>query len=64
MDMKMQKEVRTMTDNKVVRLEQSLESMCRRCVNYEMCQGTGCEPLKMLKSFIIEQDLIDDVMDE
>lgn len=53
-----------MTDEKVLRLKQSLESMCRRCVNYEICQGTGCEPLNVLKKFIIEQELIDDVIDE
>lgn len=49
---------------KWIRFEQTFESMCRRCVNYEACQGAGCEPLKVLKDFIIEQDLIDDVIDE
>ena len=23
-----------------------LDALCRRCINYEMCQGTGCAPIK------------------
>lgn len=36
--------------------KEALETMCRRCTNYEMCQGTGCGPRKTL------QELIDDVI--
>lgn len=28
--------------------KEALEIMCRRCKNFEMCQGTGCEPRKKL----------------
>ena len=27
---------------------EALETMCTRCTNYEVCQGTGCEPKKTL----------------
>jgi hypothetical protein len=28
--------------------EEAIKIMCERCINYEVCQGTGCEPKKIL----------------
>lgn len=28
---------------------EAIEIMCRRCINYEVCSGTGCEPKRALK---------------
>lgn len=33
----------------------ALETMCRRCANYEMCQGTGCGPKKALTELIADK---------
>lgn len=30
----------------------ALETMCKRCKNYEVCQGTGCGPKKELADAI------------
>ena len=30
---------------------EALETMCKRCTNYEVCRGTGCEPKKTLAEF-------------
>ena len=30
---------------------EALETMCKRCTNYEVCQGTGCGPKKTLAEF-------------
>ena len=30
---------------------EALEIMCIRCTNYEVCQGTGCQPKKDLVEF-------------
>ena len=29
---------------------EAIETMCRRCINYEMCSGTGCEPKRILET--------------
>jgi len=29
---------------------EAIEIMCRRCINYETCSGTGCEPKKTLET--------------
>lgn len=29
--------------------DEAIEIMCRRCVNHEICSGTGCGPLRTLK---------------
>ena len=29
--------------------EEAIKIMCERCINYEVCQGTGCEPKKVLE---------------
>lgn len=28
---------------------EALETMCERCINHEMCMGTGCAPKKTLE---------------
>lgn len=38
--------------------EEALTCMCRRCMNYAVCSGTGCEPKRKL------QELIDSVNEE
>lgn len=43
-----------MTVGEAVRIIESLDMMCKRCVNYEICQGSGCEPKKVLNTFITE----------
>lgn len=30
--------------------EEAIEIMCRRCINYEICSGTGCEPKRILET--------------
>lgn len=35
-------------------LENHLETMCRRCINHEVCEGSGCQPKKDLYKFIME----------
>ena len=30
----------------------ALETMCKRCINYDACQGTGCGPKKDLAELI------------
>jgi hypothetical protein len=30
-------------------IKEAIAIMCERCINYEMCQGTGCEPKKVLE---------------
>lgn len=32
----------------------ALEIMCARCINYEVCGGTGCQPKNDLKELISE----------
>lgn len=34
----------------------ALETMCRRCINYEVCQATRCEPKKVLQQAIKESE--------
>ena len=29
---------------------EAIEIMCRRCINYEICSGTGCEPKRTLET--------------
>ena len=29
---------------------EAIEIMCRRCINYEICSGTGCEPKRVLET--------------
>lgn len=29
-------------------VHEAIDIMCRRCINYEVCQGTGCGPKKVL----------------
>ena len=29
---------------------EAIEIMCRRCINYEICSGTGCEPKRILET--------------
>lgn len=29
---------------------EAIEIMCRRCINYEICSGTGCEPKRALET--------------
>lgn len=31
-----------------------IEIMCARCINYEVCGGTGCQPKNDLKELISE----------
>ena len=33
-------------------LKESLETMCRRCINHEQCLGTGCAPKNELDELI------------
>lgn len=28
--------------------KEAINVMCKRCINYEVCQGTGCEPKNTL----------------
>ena len=35
--------------------EEALDIMCKRCTNYEMCQGTGCNPKNVLAELIEKQ---------
>lgn len=30
----------------------SLETMCKRCSNHEMCKGTGCSPKNKLQELV------------
>ena len=32
--------------------EEALTCMCRRCMNYAVCSGTGCEPKNTLQRLI------------
>lgn len=32
--------------------QEALETMCGRCINHEMCQGTGCNPKNILKELV------------
>lgn len=32
--------------------QEALETMCKRCINHEMCQGTGCQPKKDLQELV------------
>ena len=34
----------------------ALKIMCRRCRNYEVCQGTGCGPKKILEQEITKKE--------
>lgn len=36
-------------------MKEALETMCRRCTNYEMCQGTGCNPKNVLSELVEKQ---------
>lgn len=33
-------------------VHEAIDVMCRRCINYEVCQGTGCEPKKVLTELV------------
>ena len=35
--------------------EKALKQMCKRCINHEICQGTGCTPKKEIKKYIDEK---------
>lgn len=35
--------------------EEALDTMCKRCTNHEMCQGTGCNPKNVLAEAIEKQ---------
>ena len=30
--------------------KEALEIMCKRCSQHDICQGTGCEPKRILES--------------
>lgn len=32
--------------------KKALETMCERCINHEMCMGTGCAPKKELEELV------------
>lgn len=34
-----------------MKYNEAIETMCKRCTNYDVCQGTGCEPKKTLAEF-------------
>lgn len=36
------------------KLEEHLNCMCERCINHEVCEGTGCTPKKELYRFIMD----------
>lgn len=38
--------------------KEALETMCKRCINYEMCQGTGCGPKKELANLILLMEMV------
>lgn len=42
------------------KLEEHLETMCRRCENHEICQGTGCAPRNELHKFLMEVRFVKD----
>lgn len=33
-------------------LNEQLEVMCRRCINFEVCEGSGCQPRADLRKLI------------
>lgn len=33
-------------------IKESIETMCKRCINYEICQGTGCAPKNKLENLL------------
>lgn len=35
--------------------EKALKQMCKRCINHEICQGTGCTPRKILSDLILAE---------
>lgn len=43
-------------DMAVIRMK-ALDTMCKRCINYEVCQGTGCQPKKTLTETILKGDV-------
>lgn len=45
-------------------MREALETMCRRCTNYEMCQGTGCNPKNVLSELVEKQMLIKEKINE
>lgn len=32
--------------------QEALKTMCGKCINHEMCQGTGCNPKNILKELV------------
>lgn len=40
------------------RMEEHLNTMCRRCINYEVCEGSGCAPKKELRHLIYSMRLV------
>lgn len=36
------------------KLEEHLNCMCERCINHEVCMGTGCAPRNDLHKFLME----------
>lgn len=35
-------------------VHEAIDVMCKRCTNYEVCQGTGCQPKKILVNMPVE----------
>ena len=36
--------------------KEALEIMCERCINHEVCCGTGCEPKRIIKEALIKTE--------
>lgn len=44
-------------------IKEALEIMCRRCVNNEVCMGTGCSPRNTIQELIDKYEkMIDEVV--
>lgn len=41
--------------------KEAIKSMCERCINHEVCQGTGCEPKKILDGLAKELETKDEL---
>ena len=35
--------------------KEALEIMCKRCSQHDICQGTGCEPKRILESEVNDE---------
>jgi len=42
----------------------ALNTMCKRCNSHLMCQGTGCEPRRVLNTIIDEKETYDKLIKE